>query len=440
MRAVSIIILTLLSLGLSAQEKVKITMREAVELGLIHNFDIKIAEEQVNLAENNNNPGNAGFTPNITGGLNNQNQFSNNQNPASFLQGKFNLNSVAPFVQLDWVMFDGFRAWTESNRLQLLEEQSLGNTRVIVESTVQGVILAYSFALVEQRKVEILQETLELSRARYQYEEEKKSLGAATTFDLIQAKNAYLSDSSNLLLQELNFQNSLQELKLILGIDEDIRFYELDGNVEPGIRDYDLEFLRMEMLDNNAQMINQYINQEILKKEVKLARSELYPTVSMTTGVNYNWNRFNVDGQQPVSGGQTDYYINFSLQFTLFKGTTIINQIRNANVNERIGEIQIDQLTQSLNVQLDKAYQTYEARRKIVNVNQANVDNARLNLELSTERFRNGTINSFNFRDVQIELLTAESRLLDSLYQLIESEVELSRLSGEILGRIAESN
>ena len=146
MRAVSVILLTMLSLGVSAQEKVKITMREAVELGLAHNFDIQIAEEQVSLAENNNNIGNAGFSPNINGGFNSNNQFSNNQTPASFLQGKFNTNSASPFVQLDWVMFDGFRAWAESSRLTLLEEQSQGNTRIIVESTVQGIILAYYFA------------------------------------------------------------------------------------------------------------------------------------------------------------------------------------------------------------------------------------------------------------------------------------------------------
>jgi outer membrane protein TolC len=431
-----VFIFTLLYLSVHAQERPVMTMREAIEIGLLTNFDIRISEANEEIAGNNNNIGVAGFLPNVTGSLGNQNQFSNNQNPASFLQGKFSLVSVSPSLGLDWTLFDGFRAWISKDRLELLEEQSGGNTRVIVENTVQGIILAFSQALVEQRKVEILEETIDLSRERYKYINDKKELGAATTFDLVQAKNAYLSDSSNLLLQELNYQNALQDLKLILGIDDDIRIYELDGNVNPGVRDYSLDFLRESMLRDNAQMKVQYINQEILKKDLKLAKSELYPSLAMSTGVNYNWNRFQIKGSPANSGGQTDFYINFSLQFTIFNGTTILTQIKNAKVNEQIGEIQMEQLEQSLNVELDKQYQTYQARRKIVGVNQANVDNARFNLELAQERFKNGTITSFEFRDIQVQFLAAESRLLDSKFQLVQSETELNRLGGLIMERI----
>lgn len=430
---ISFVLLTLIS---TAQEKPKMSMQDAIEIGLLTNFDIRINEANEEIAENNNNIGNAGFLPNITGGMGNNNTFSNNQNPASFLQGKFNLVAISPNVSLDWMLFDGFRAWITKDRLELLEEQSGGNTQVIVENTVQGIVLAYSLALVEQRKVEILEETLDLSRERYDYVLNKKELGSAGTFDLIQAKNAYLSDSSNLLTQELNYLNALQDLKLILGIDEDIRVYELDGDVKPGIRDYSLEFLRESMLRDNAQMKNQYINLEIVKKDLKLAKSELYPSLSMNTGFQYNWNRFKVDGQAANSGTQSDFYINFSLQFTLFKGTTILTQIKNAQVSEQIADIQIEQLEQSLNVELDKQYQTYEARRKIVGVNQANVANAKLNMDLATERFRNGTITSFDFRDIQVQYLTAEARLLDSQFALIQSETELNRLSGQIMDRV----
>jgi outer membrane protein TolC len=426
----------LLSVFAQAQENPKMSMRDAIEIGLLTNFDIRISEANEEIADNNNNIGNAGFLPNVTGNFNNNNTFSNNQNPASFLQGKFNLVSVSPSVAVDWVLFDGFRAWITKDRLDVLEEQSGGNTQIIVENTVQGIVLAYSQALVEQRKVEILKETVKLSRERYEYVLNKKELGSAGTFDVIQDKNAYLSDSSNLLTQELNYLNALQDLKLILGIDEDIRVYELSGEVEPGVRDYNLDYLREAMLRDNAQVKNQYINLEIVKKDLKLAKSELYPSLTMATGFSYDWNRFNADGQTPRSGGQTNFYINFGIQFTLFKGTTILTQIKNAQISEQIADLQIDQLEQSLNVELDKQFQTYEARRKIVGVNRANVANAKLNLDLATERYRNGTITSFEFRDIQIQYLSAEARLLDSLFALVQSETELNRLSGQIMERV----
>lgn len=78
-------------------------------------------------------------------------------------------------------------------------------------------------------------------------------------------------------------------------------------------------------------------------------------------------------------------------------------------------------------------FELYGIRRQLLEVAQVNLESAELNMQIATEKYRNGTINSFNFRDVQLIFLNASSNKLNSIYDLIDSQVELLRLTGGIL-------
>ena len=58
---------------------------------------------------------------------------------------------------------------------------------------------------------------------------------------------------------------------------------------------------------------------------------------------------------------------------------------------------------------------------------------ARINLQLSTERYENGSINSFNFRDVQQIYAKAALRYHNATFSVIESYYALLRLTGGIV-------
>ena len=57
----------------------------------------------------------------------------------------------------------------------------------------------------------------------------------------------------------------------------------------------------------------------------------------------------------------------------------------------------------------------------------------KLNLDISTEKFKNGIINSFNYRDIQILYMNTAFNELEAIYNLIQSKTDLLRLSGGII-------
>ena len=62
-----------------------------------------------------------------------------------------------------------------------------------------------------------------------------------------------------------------------------------------------------------------------------------------------------------------------------------------------------------------------------------NLEAARLNMELSRDRYLNGTINSFNYRDVQQIYLNAAVQYQNAKFSVIASHNAILRLTGGII-------
>jgi len=186
------------------------------------------------------------------------------------------------------------------------------------------------------------------------------------------------------------------------------------------------------MLSNNRTLLNQYVNQEILKKDVSIARSNLWPTLSMNAGADYSQSWQDWEKHQKNTY-LFDYYANFTLSFNLFNGGNTKRAIESAKITETIGEIEIQQATQTLKNLLVNQFDLYQIRKQLLEVAGVNLESAELNMQIATEKYKNGTINSFNYRDVQLIFLSASSNKLNAVYDLIDSQIELLRLTGGII-------
>ena len=409
-----------------------VTLTEAIQLTLAHNFDIRIEEATAEVSQNNNNWGTAGRYPNITLQLNSNNRLSTVDNPASFINGTFSSLGGVGTVNVAWNIFSGNRVNIAKARLEELERLSDGNVALVVENSLQAVILQYYTCVLEQERLASLEANLALSRDRYEYVNNKKELGSGTTFDLLTVESAYLADSSALLQQELSIQAANRRLTQLIGLGPDSLVGPSEA-LKTDFQRYDLQLLRSKMFSNNRTLKNQFINLEILQKDVALARANQYPAISLNLGSTYNLSRFNLDGFEPAAGSQLDYYANFSLNFTLYNGGAVKRAIRNSLVNERVAELGIGQMEQSMDYQLIDALALYDTRRKVLEVTELSVVTAQQNLEIAETKFRNGTLSSFNYRDVQVAYLAAVLGKTQALFNVMDAEISLLRLTGGIL-------
>ncbi|MEO0469130.1 MAG: TolC family protein [Bacteroidota bacterium] len=414
-----------------------LTLLEAVSRGLDNNYQIRIAERDKAIAKQNNQWGNVGRYPSLR--FNVPASFFRTQNPGSFLAGRENLNGT---LVLDWQLFDGFAMQANKERFALLERQSAGNAAVIIENNVQAIILGYQEVLLAEAQREVLKEVLDNSRERLDYEEYRKRLGTGGTFEILQFRNAVLSDSINLVSQYLTLRNARRTLNLLMGEAPDTDF-SLTDSLQTFFPVYDLVEMDRRMMEENNSLQNQYLTQRIRSQESRIAKAGLYPTLSFTGNTNYSTGNVILRNRDPDTVEEMptitspvnafDYSLGLTLSFNIYNGGAVRRQMDIARLNEEIASLQKDDLLLALRSELQTHFDNYRARRQILGLQNENLNVAKLNLELSAERFQSGLINSLDYRTIQLQYLNVQFARLGALRDLKSAETELLRITGGLV-------
>ena len=432
---ITLLLAWLLPVWAYAQEP--LSLAQAVSKGMENNYAIRISELDKNIAANNNTWGAAGRWPQLSFSL--PGNYSRFNNPGSFLAGREN---VAGNLDLDWVLFDGFGIQANKERFSLLEEQSAGNAAIIIETNIQAIVLGYNQVLVEEAQLDVLQDVLDNSKERLNYEAYRKNLGTGSTFELLQFENAVLIDSTNLIAQYLNARNARRNLNLVMGVPVDRQFV-LTDSLQRNFPVYDLRDLQDRMLANNRNVRNQYTQLAIRQQDSRIARAGLYPTFSIGAGTTYsfgnviqrNRNPDTMDEMPTITNKVSafDYTAGFTIAFNLFNGGNVKRQIENAQISQEIAVLQIDELSRALTNELYARFDDYRARRQMLAIREANLRVATQNLEMAEERFEKGLINSFDYRNIQLQYLDIQLGQLNALRDLKETDTELLRLVGGLV-------
>lgn len=400
-----------------------LTLSGALEKALENNYGLIISRASNEIAGINNNPGTAGRYPTIGFDASNTNFYDIN---SSSYSGRF-----AAGVGLNWVLFDGMRVNITLDKLENMEALSEGRLGVEIENTIEEVILGYYQVLLQQEQLKVLESVMKLSEDRYNYELDRKSLGGSVTYNVLQAQNVYLTDKANYMNQEVVLRNSIRNFNFFLG-EEPTATWAFSELFEADTTDYVLADLLAKMKSSNQVLKNQYTNLMLMENETSLKRANYSPTLSLGAGLEVGESWPNTVGQA-LTGNLTPYG-NLRLGFDIYSAGVRKRSVEIARINEEIAQIEISQMEHALTNELFNLADYYGVRVALLNVANENMAAAELNLSISEEKYRSGVINSFNFRDVQLIYLSAALRRLQSVYNLIDSKTQLTRITGGFLG------
>jgi len=413
-----------LTSAVEAQEG--LTLSDALGRALKNNYGLIIGQASVDIATINNNWGNAGRIPTIG--------FDVSQNNSYDLRSESYSNRLSAGVGLNWLLFDGFSVkWTKT-RLEQLQSLSEGNMAVLVESTIEDVILAYYGVLVHQELLEVLENVMVLSKDRYDYEQERKALGGSVTFDVLQAQNTYLTDKSNFMNQEVVLRNSVRNLNFIMG-EEASQTWLFTEKLEADTTSYRLADLLAKMKSSNQRLKNQYTNLYLKETESSLSRSAYSPSLSLGAGIDLHESWLAQEPNPTQHTGSLSPYGNLRLSYDIYSAGVRKRSVEVARINEEMAQVEIQQMEHALSNELFNLFDYYEVRIALLSVAEENLGAARLNLDISEEKYRSGVINSFNYRDIQLIYLNAAYGQLQAIYNLISSRTALTRITGGFLSQ-----
>jgi outer membrane protein len=446
-----------------AQES--LTLMNAVQRGLQNNFDAQIQTLEVEQATLMNTWGQAGRLPtiNLTGNSNNNIVQRKPANPFA-VAGKNISNTIPGQLDIQWILFNGFGIRLNKARLEQLESQTAGNARFIVENTAQTIILGYYNALLEKQRLNVRERVMKYSKERYDFVRLRKELGGAITFDVLQEQNNYLTDSANVLRQEMAYKTAVRNLNELLNEKLETRYLFTDSLFFE-TEELDYEAMKQKLTASNASLRNQFVVQELQRIATRSAQSALYPSLNLNFGATGSLDRLNAlfrpatggtperltvgylndDPGQPVyntvfereqltqTGNSYGMYANLTLRFTLFNGGQVRRAIENARIDEKIAQLGTDKLKLSLENDLLANYDLYQLRRQLVVIAQTKLRAAELNLSLANERYRNGALSAIDLRIVQENFQNAALENYAAIFDILSVRTELVRMTGGLL-------
>lgn len=440
MRLTSILTFFVLIASFSINSQEKLSAKDAVLKALENNFQMQIAERQIDIAEKNNTWSEAGLFPTVdlTASLNNT-VIDNTNNPFTFTPGLIYNRALSPGITANWNIFTGMGVKISKDRLAQLEEQSNGNAQTIIENTAFDVLSAYYNCLMQRAQLENLKELFATTKKQVVYEEKRTSLGQTNKLALAQVQNQYYSDSINIIQQEMMYENALRNLMLLMNVEsseiQEGAFPNLSDSLEMEIEPVDQEELVKNVTENNQNLKNQMINEKLQQTSTQLQRSFLYPTLNLQLGASPNFGnvRSLSDNNLQAETQQINYFANLSLRYSLFNNWKDKRAVEVSKIQEEIASMNTQEMKKQLITSTVNLSNQYVLRNKLVDVASTNVNYAKQAFELGQERFKVGGINSIELAQLRDALSNAKLNYTNLLFQRIQTYLEIYRASGNLL-------
>ncbi len=429
-----IVLFTFIYNSVSAQKL--LSLEESIQLGLQNHYSIQISKKREKQALNDNTPGNAGFLPTITGTLNKNytisgldQEFFGGLRPP-LIQSGVNSNSSNGGLAMAWTLYDGKGMFILRDRFKELQNLGAKQTETAIENLISLISSSYYDLIRQNLRVNNFKKGLEISNDRLKLAKDRYEVGQGSKVDYYSAQVDYNEDKALLIAQEQSYLNTKISYNTLL-----VRNHREEFNVDSKIDllpKLNLPELKEFALKQNPTLISALLTKKITDLDTKSIQSLQMPQIDLLAG--YNMNQVNNGAGFGVQRGTSDV-LNYGLRATIniFDGYNQKRRVQNAKINAEIAQLQVDDLKNTLTSTLERAFVTYENALNLISLETENYAIAKQNIDIAFDRFKVGIATSYELREVQRNAVSAETRLIETKFAAKAAEIELIRLSGNLL-------
>ena len=416
---------------LFAQEK--ISLSQAVEIGLKNNYSIQVANNQKDISIKNKEAAVSVMLPKLdaTASYNKTTVDTRQVFVTGVTQERNKANTVQQNagLQLSWVLFDGLKMFASYERVKELESMGEVNAKAMVQGVLADIVINYYAIVAAQEQLKVSQDALAVSKKRVDIAESKNQVGAGSTLDLLNAKVDYNSDLSALIRQQESLKNlkiRLNEL-LILPITSDI---ELTDTI-PTLKKINSTDLYQKLLAQNPSLLLAKSQQRIAELNVREVSADRYPTLRLNSGYNYS----NQNAEAGFFTENRSQGLNYGVtaSVNIFNGLLQSKKEKIAKLNAQSASINYESAKLTLDANWNSLLNSYENNLQLLVLEKENQVVAKKNIDISIEKYKLGGISSLQLREAQKAYIESNARYINALYQYKLAETSLLELSSSIL-------
>lgn len=429
-----LLIQTVIVFSAQAQDSL-LSKQSAVDIALENNYDIKIAEGNVESAANSSSIYNSGYLPSVSasGGAN----YNINNNLTDYQDGtEVDVRGAQTFslsgdVAVNYTVYDGLGRKYNYERLKENYNLTELQARQVIENSVLNLFAVYYEVARLTQNVNSQIETIDISKRRLQRATYGYEYGQNTQLDVLNAEVDFNNDSITFLNLRQQLENVKRDINLLLGRDVNIGF-QVDTTIT-----YMEGLFKDELMDhamvNNVSVLQ---DQGLLKTseyDINVNKATLLPKIGLRAAYNYT-DRFN-DQKAPTLKHQTALgpTLSANLSWNIFDGGFTKTRIQNSKIAIKNQQISLQQTRQVLRRNVNNAWGFYQNSLFVLQAERKNLQTNQRNFERTLEQQKLGQITSIEFRQAQLNLLNAQLNFNRAKYEAKTAELALLQLSGDLM-------
>ena len=425
-----------ISWSFSQERPNSFSLQEAITYALEYNYSVINADREILDAQKQKWEVIATGLPQIDGNLSYQNQLKQpvtlipgefvGGEPGSFLPVVFGQqNQVNATATLRQQIFDGsYIVGVQATEAFLRYSQN--NKEKTDQEIRKAVIEAYGNVLLAQETVAILEnnkETLEKNL----YETEKLFENGLGDEESVEQLQITLSSIISALKNAIRFEDiTLQMLNLIMGIPIENQTALKENLDDLVLKQIDFDLLESEFLMENNVDYKLVANlNEQRYYELKLAKSKALP--SLNAFVNYGTTAFSntftfFENEQQWYGSSV---LGFDLKIPIFSSLNRSATTQRAKIAYDQAKTQLTETEEQIRLQLERAKSDYIFSIEDYETTKSNLNLAERIEKKNQTKYFEGLATSFELRQAQIQLYTAQQDYLESMVEVINRKTEL---------------
>jgi outer membrane protein len=318
----------------------------------------------------------------------------------------------------EWTLFNGLRNFaTLSQSKNDLESAEYSLERLKQDIVFQTTSLFYDIMNL-QKLLEVKEDNLKWNEKNLETIRERNKLGAATLADVYQQEVATGNAELEIIRTRNQLEDAKNELLFYLGLDV-LKEYSFSDE----ITDEEIGVLKTDFTED-YEKISEYVNDALenrldyrsaqlilegAKDGVTIERSGHWPSL-VATG-SYSWIGSNLSNIDDLRRSQ----VGLSLNFPIFLGWSVDNNVQFAQVNVKNKEVELSDLERNIKRQLQTTFLDLQAAFKFLNVSENNISFADENLRIEQEKYSLGS-------GKLLDVLVANSNYTTALTDLINAQ------------------
>jgi outer membrane protein len=403
------------------------SLEDCIKHATEHNISIQQLKVQKEIAEVDLNTSQMSRLPNLNISSDQRWNFGRTQIQSGLYENQTQSNTSLT-VNSSVSLFAGFRISNEIARNRLELQAAVQNLEKAKENLALNVASLFLQVLFNKEILKINEEQLALSQLQVERTQALVNEGRAPISQLYDMEAQVANEQVTLVQAQNNLKLSLLDLAQNLELDHrnfDIYATEIDDLMDDYMNDTpsSADIFDKAVMDRPLVKEQEY-KLESAKKNLKIAQSGYYPSLSFSTGLGVNYFHIYEKGflNTPFAKqmeNNTGVHIGVNLNIPIFNRLTVRNQVRIARLNIENQQWLLNNAKKNLYKEIETAYLNAISSQEKYRASELAVKATSESFQYAQERYETGKSSVFEFNEAKTKLTKSQSEEIQAKYDCV---------------------